>query len=98
MLRSLIERIPRAVIEAMSRGILVLASDVGGISQMLGADWLVLRGDPDARAWRIAGLVDNPDQLARMSGRSFEGSKPHWPQALGAAERVFWVHVVQSAW
>ena len=96
-LPTLIEGMPRSVIEAMSRGMPVIASDAGGIPELVGADCLVPPGDADALARRIVGLVEAPDELATMSHRSFEASRDHWPAALDAAKKGFWDQVVRYA-
>lgn len=53
---SLQEGLPRAVIEAMSCGLPVLGSDVGGIPELVGGSFVFRHGDSDAVANAINGL------------------------------------------
>jgi len=64
---SLTEGLPRALIEAMSRGLPAVASKVGGIPELLGADYLFHAGDAAALADRLKALIMTP------SGRAYAG-------------------------
>lgn len=66
---SLTEGLPRALIEAMSRGLPAVASRVGGIPELLREEFLFPPGDAGALADRLSNFVASPGQ--RMSaGRS----------------------------
>src|SRR6185312_12538370 len=51
------EGLPRALIEAMARGLPCVGTSVGGVPELLGADELVPAGDPGALAAKIQELL-----------------------------------------
>ncbi|MGH6916753.1 MAG: glycosyltransferase, partial [Geminicoccaceae bacterium] len=56
------EGLPRSIIEAMRAGLPTVASDVGGNRELVADDrtgYLAPRGDVDAVADRLAGLIDD---------------------------------------
>lgn len=61
------EGLPRAMVEAMARGLPCVASDVGGHSELLGSDVLVPPGEVDALAQLLAALTADPGRLAQLS-------------------------------
>jgi glycosyltransferase involved in cell wall biosynthesis len=63
------EAFPYVILEAMSAGRPVVASEVGGIGEALvdgESGMLVPRGDPDALAQALVGLLDDPRRRAQM--------------------------------
>jgi len=58
---------PRAMIEAMARGLPCIGSAVGGIPELLSSEDLVSRGDAGALALKIMEVVSQPDRMTRMS-------------------------------
>lgn len=64
VLPSRTEGLPRVVIEAMSRGLPCIATDVGGTSELLPADSLALPNDTRGLARRLREVLEEPvDQL-----------------------------------
>jgi glycosyltransferase involved in cell wall biosynthesis len=74
------EGLPRSIIEAMRAALPTVASDVGGNREMVADDrtgYLAPRGDADAVAHRLAGLIDDRRKrqaLGANARRSFEQS------------------------
>jgi glycosyltransferase involved in cell wall biosynthesis len=68
---SLVEGLPRALVEAMSRGIPAIGSRRGGIPELLPADALHRAGDARGMAAAIAHLLDHPAELASQAVRSW---------------------------
>lgn len=58
---SLTEGLPRAVIEAMAAGLPCVATNVGGVPDLLSAPFLCAAGDAAALARTIAWAMDHPD-------------------------------------
>lgn len=66
---SLSEALPYAVMEAMSMGLPVVASDVGGIPEIVARDqtgFLVPPGDIDGLASGLRALIESPELRVRM--------------------------------
>lgn len=53
---------PYAVLEAMAAGVPVLASAVGGVPELIGAERVLPRGDPSALAERLRDLWTDPER------------------------------------
>jgi glycosyltransferase involved in cell wall biosynthesis len=75
---SLAEAFPYAILEAMSLGLPVIASDVGGVGEALGKDGglLVEPGDAPSLTRALLALLDDPHRASRMGGaarRRIEG-------------------------
>jgi glycosyltransferase involved in cell wall biosynthesis len=74
------EGLPRSIIEAMRAGLPTVASDVGGNREVVADDrtgYLAPRGDADAVARRLAGLIDDRRKrhaFGAAARRSFEQS------------------------
>lgn len=64
------EGLPRAMIEAMARGLPCLGSTVGGMPELLPAEDLVPPVDILALASKIREMVKDPARLSRMSERN----------------------------
>lgn len=67
---SLSEGIPNALLEAMAAGKAIVASDVGGIAELVTHDrtgWLFPTGDSTALTERLLGLLRQPSEIDRLS-------------------------------
>lgn len=70
LLSSLFEGLPLAILNAIARGSVVVATDVGGVREILGEDEagiVVPPADPTAMSLAVSTLMDNPDLLERCS-------------------------------
>lgn len=81
------EGLPVAVLEGMAAGCLVIASDVGGIGEVLRDGWnglLVKQDDAEALAGRIRWALDHPELSAGMARRGRESVPAHEAGAVAA--------------
>jgi glycosyltransferase involved in cell wall biosynthesis len=69
---SLGEGLPRALVEAMSRGLPAIGSRRGGIPELVDGRWLHRPGDDRGLARLVAGLLDDPAALQAEARRSWE--------------------------
>jgi glycosyltransferase involved in cell wall biosynthesis len=67
VLASRTEGLPRAMIEAMARGLPCIGSAVGGIPELLPAEDLVPPGDARALSSKILSVLSDAERLRRMS-------------------------------
>jgi phosphatidyl-myo-inositol dimannoside synthase len=83
------EGLPRALVEAMSRGCPCIASAVGGIPELLEATDLVPPNSPEKLAELILQVAADPDRLLAMSARNLAKAAQLNPQALNESRRAF---------
>ncbi len=65
-LPSLSEGFPLTLLEALSVGVPCVATEVGGVPEILGEKLLVKRWDPEGLAEKINWLLENPDERRRI--------------------------------
>jgi glycosyltransferase involved in cell wall biosynthesis len=81
-----IEGLPRALVEAMARGLPCISTPVGGIPELLSTDDLVPPSNVSALADKVAAVISKPQQIPAMSARNlavareFRGEvlRPKW--------------------
>lgn len=83
------EGLPRALVEAMSRGCPCIASAVGGIPELLDAGDLVPPNSPEKLAKLILQVAADPDRLLAMSARNLAKASEFTPQKLNEYRRAF---------
>ena len=81
------EGLPRALLEAMARGLPAVASNVGGIPQLMDPDGMVPVGDPYAFADKVQWLMDG--RLDAQAARNLELAREYAREAL-EPRRVAW--------
>ncbi|MFT0138661.1 glycosyltransferase [Alcanivoracaceae bacterium MT1] len=90
------EGLPRSLIEAMSRGCPAIASDVGGMPELLPASRLVPSDTPLALAEMIHLLINSPFQMANDASDNFQMAKQYYSGVLEKRRNQFWGDVVSS--
>jgi len=71
------EGLPRAVIEAMSRGCPVLASTTAGIPELVNEKWLHKPGDHNKLATDLVRLVRDKELMKKLATENFQRSKQY---------------------
>jgi L-malate glycosyltransferase len=94
------EGLPRAMVEAMARGLPCIGSAVGGVPELIPPDDLVPPGNVAALASKIKEIVTDPERLARMSQQNLEKSKDYRDRSLNGQRTDFYRSVRNSteAW
>jgi glycosyltransferase involved in cell wall biosynthesis len=90
VLPSRTEGLPRAMIEAMARGLPCIGSNVGGIPELIAASERVPAGDPDALAKKLIEVLADPTRLARLSVENLEKARRYHPDALKPRRQAFY--------
>jgi glycosyltransferase involved in cell wall biosynthesis len=78
------EGLPRAMVEAMARGLPCIGSRVGGITELLPLEDTVPVGDPGALANAIQTVLRDPKRLERMSERNLATASEYRADVLRA--------------
>lgn len=95
-LPSLTEGLPRALLEAMARGLPAIATDVGGIPELLTAECLVPPRDPAALVTRIERLIVDDPHRCYLGERNRRRALLYHERAQRGVRRDF-LHAVMSA-
>jgi glycosyltransferase involved in cell wall biosynthesis len=78
------EGLPRALVEAMARGLPAVATHVGGVPELLDAGCLVPPDDPVALAAAIRNLLGDPARWREESARNLRVAQEYRPEILSA--------------
>jgi len=65
------EGLPRALLEAMARGLPCLASSIGGIPELLPGEWLVPPNDPVTLADKLCAVCSDTSNLLSAASRNY---------------------------
>lgn len=97
VLPSRTEGLPRAMIEAMARGLPCIGSTVGGFPELLPAEDLVPPGDAAALTNKIREILENPARMSVMSRRNLEKAAEYRNDVLQARRREFYQYVKEHS-
>jgi glycosyltransferase involved in cell wall biosynthesis len=89
LLPSRAEGLPRALVEAMARGLPAIGSTVGGIPELLAAEDLVPPGDVAALAGRIEELLSSPQRRYQAALRNLETARGYHEAIMQERRRAF---------
>lgn len=84
------EGLPRSVIEAMACGLVVVASNVSGIPELLEKKELYAPKDVEAYVKRLAELMDSPGEMAKLSARNIEVARRYSNANLTINRNIFY--------
>lgn len=84
------EGLPRAMVEAMARGLPCIGSTVGGIPELLPPDDLVPPGDARALADKIREVLARPERMAEMSERNLGTARTYHADRIAEVRQAFY--------
>ena len=87
------EGLPRAMIEAMARGLPCVGSAIGGIPELLPREALVRPGNSADLAMTISALLTDPARMAAASARNLELARTYRDEALTEQRTAFYDHL-----
>ncbi len=91
------EGLPRALIEAMARGLPCIGSRVGGIPELLPPEAMVPSGDVAALTSKIREMAIDPDRMARDAARNLEIAKEYREEILRERRIMLYQNVQEAA-
>jgi glycosyltransferase involved in cell wall biosynthesis len=89
VLPSFTEGLPRAMIEAIARGLPCIGTRVGGIPELLSKEDIVEPGDVDGLATLILNCVRDPRRLMAMSERNIKTASKYTVSKMVPIKRAF---------
>ncbi|MGJ8681691.1 glycosyltransferase [Paraglaciecola sp.] len=89
------EGLPRALIEAMARGLPCIASSVGGIPELLDHDYLVKSNNWQQLAEKLDVLLSSPQSLSEASRQNLLRSKNYEYDLLASQREAFYQSYLQ---
>jgi len=95
VLPSFTEGMPRALIEGMAMGLPAVASNAGGIPELLPAEVLVPPRDHERLADAIEQLSADPERMAAASRQNLARAKDYSHERMQSLRTAFW-HAVAS--
>lgn len=87
------EGLPRAMVEAMARGLPCIGAQVGGIPELLEPQDLVEPGNTSALATKIVEVAGDPARMERMSARNLREASAYHDAALTEQRTAFYRQV-----
>jgi L-malate glycosyltransferase len=96
VLPSRVEALPRALIEAMARGLPCIGSTVGGIPELLDADHLVPPDDEVALAEKIVEMVKSPEKRRMAAERNLREADKYRDESLRQRRVQFYKYIADA--
>jgi glycosyltransferase involved in cell wall biosynthesis len=93
VLPSRADTVPKAMLEAMARGLPCIGSTIGGFPDLLPAEDLVPPGDTVALATKIREIVTDPRRMAAMSAHNLVQARAYREEVLRERRDTFYQHV-----
>jgi glycosyltransferase involved in cell wall biosynthesis len=90
LLYSLSEGLPRALLEAMACALPAIASNVGGVSELLHKNDIVPPLDDEMLADKLYEVITNPKRLTEMSQRNLHSAKSYSAENMRAKKIQFY--------
>ncbi|MBI5548531.1 MAG: glycosyltransferase [Deltaproteobacteria bacterium] len=79
---SFAEGLGRAIIEAMSRALPVIGSNIGGNPELIDPQYTHSPGDHERLAWLIKGLLEKPAEMRQLAQRNWSKAREYQPDIL----------------
>jgi L-malate glycosyltransferase len=87
------EGLPRAMVEAMARGLPCVGTSIGGIPELIPAEDRVPADDAPLLANKIMEVLADPARMARMSERNLARSKDYAEDVVAERRKQFYEYI-----
>jgi glycosyltransferase involved in cell wall biosynthesis len=84
------EGLPRALLEAMSRGLPIVASNVGGIPELINPNWLIAPNDSKDLAKKIQIFMNSQDVRFQAGNENYKVACEYDFDILSLQRKEFW--------
>lgn len=91
------EGLPRAMVEAMARGMPVIATNVGGVPELISDNCIVKVNDHKAFARKIVEMIDDSSQLSRLSNQNIATAKDYTSDKVDDRIQNFYQFIYREA-
>jgi glycosyltransferase involved in cell wall biosynthesis len=91
------EGLPRAMVEAMARGLPVLATNVGGVPELVNAECLVESNDVHSFSEKIVEFASDPDRLSLLSAENIKTARYYSSDQVDAKIKDFYRFIFESS-
>lgn len=96
LIPSLQEGLPRALVEAMSRGCPAVGTNTGGIPELLEKDFIVRKKDYKAFAMMIENLIKNKHLMISQAERNFRKAAEYQKDTLYKIRRDYYLSIIRG--
>jgi len=96
LLVSRTEGLPRALIEAMARGLPCITSRVGGMPELLDNSALVPANDVNALAEKIREFIETPGLAQEQAKRNLAVAREYTDDFLAEKRRIFYSEIIKA--
>lgn len=91
------EGLPRAMVEAMARGLPVLATNVGGVPELVDAECLVEPNDVHSFSKKIVEFASSPHHLSLLSAKNIKSARYYSSDKVDARIKDFYRFILKSS-
>ena len=89
------EGLPRAMIEAMAKGLPIIGSNVGGIPELLTSNAVIPVNNATALADKIIEILSNPELYDFLATRNLQESRKYEESVLAAKRELYFKKVLE---
>jgi glycosyltransferase involved in cell wall biosynthesis len=93
---SFMEGLPRALLEAMSRGLPALGSTCGGMPELLQEECLHRPGDDETLAEHLRRLTNDTSWFNLQANRNFQEAQNYYLSSIEAKRLLFWEYFAEK--
>lgn len=96
LIPSMAEGLPRALIEAMSRGCPAIGTDIGGIPELLDKEMLIRKNSYNQLARKILELVNDKEKMQETAQRNYDKSLEFKKDKLENRRNIFYNEILKE--